>query len=76
MEPLHDFKNVINRVLEELPYTIDCPRLRKEIEEITTELRGEFEILHLSHHRHNYSLSKHICFISKIIYLLYELDVN
>lgn len=41
-EPLHDFKNVINRVLEELPYTIQQADLRKEIEDITKELRGWF----------------------------------
>lgn len=39
-EPLHDFKNTINRVLEELPHAIKQPDLRKEIENITLELRG------------------------------------
>ena len=42
VEPLYDLKNVINRVLEELPYTAsDIPELKQIIVDTLTALQGK-----------------------------------
>ena len=42
IEPLHDFKNIINRVLGELPYVArDAPQLQAKIDKALTALDGE-----------------------------------
>lgn len=40
IEPLHDFKNVINRVLAEVPHSVEDPQIKKELTNILNSLRG------------------------------------
>lgn len=39
-EPLHDFKNVINRVLDELPYATSDKHIRASLLDILNELKS------------------------------------
>lgn len=41
VEPLHDLKNVINRVFEELPYSVSEPPLKQRITGAIELLKGE-----------------------------------
>ena len=43
VEPLHDFKNLINRVMDELPHLApDVPELHNAINETLTALAGTY----------------------------------
>ena len=46
IEPLHDFKNTINRILGELPYvTQNLPHLQSKINDALTVLEGEKKLI-------------------------------
>ena len=40
VEPLHDFKNMINRVINELPFMTKDDELRKQLDDIVSIVRG------------------------------------
>ena len=39
-EPLHDFKNVINRVIHELPYGTTAKNLKEALQQALAEIKG------------------------------------
>lgn len=40
VEPLHDLKNVINRIFDELPHAVTEPALKQDITNTISILRG------------------------------------
>ena len=40
-DPLHDLKNLISRIFEELPYQVDNPELKKDISDFCRESWGK-----------------------------------
>ena len=40
-EPLHDFKNVVNRVISEVPHAAQDPKLKDIITQVLEDLNGE-----------------------------------
>ena len=57
IEPLHDFKNNINRVLRALPYAAgDKPKLRTKINNALAALNGEHKMCLLARRKSEYAL--------------------
>lgn len=45
VEPLHDLKNVINRIFNELPHAISDPALKSSLTDALTILKGKLKTI-------------------------------